>query len=190
VLAWARDNSVKVLVLEEKKQRSEIIRRALDMLALTIDGRPAAATTIARKRAVFYGTLKYAVELDLLAANPIDKVSWRAAKVADQVDRRVVASPAQVRALLAAVETDQPVLTAFFGCLYYAYMRPGEAVYLRRWTALTFPAPDGENCCSPATRRTQGRNGQTPGQRATNGNSSTVRKRPPGPCRYRQNWSS
>ena len=58
-----------------------------------MDGRPAAATTIARKRAVFYGALNYAVELDLLAANPIDKVRWKAAKVADQVDRRAVASP-------------------------------------------------------------------------------------------------
>ncbi len=139
VLAWARDNSVKVVALEEKEQRSEIIRRALDTLALTMDGRPAAATTIARKRAVFYGTLNYAVELDLLAANPIDKVSWKAAKVADQVDRRVVAGPAQVRALLAAVETDQPELTAFFGCLYYAYLRPGEAVYLRKLDCVDLP---------------------------------------------------
>lgn len=33
VLAWARDNSVKVVALEEKEQRSETIRRALDLLA-------------------------------------------------------------------------------------------------------------------------------------------------------------
>ena len=139
VLAWARDNSVKVVALEEKELRSEIIRHALDALALTMDGRPAAATTIARKRAVFRAVLNYAVELDLLAANPIDKVSWKAARVADQVDRRVVAGPAQVRALLAAVETDQPELTAFFGCLYYAYLRPGEAVYLRKMDCVDLP---------------------------------------------------
>jgi hypothetical protein len=29
----------------------------LDTIALTLDGKPAAATTIARKRAVFYGVL-------------------------------------------------------------------------------------------------------------------------------------
>jgi integrase len=78
--------------------------------------------------------------LDLLAANPIDKVNWKAARVADQVDRRVVAGPAQVRALLAAVETDQPELTAFFGCLYYAYLRPGEAVYLRKTDCVDLPS--------------------------------------------------
>ncbi len=49
-------------------------------------------------------------------------------------------SPAQVRALLAAVETDQPELTAFFGCLYYAYLRPGEAVYLRKMDCVDLPS--------------------------------------------------
>ncbi len=73
-LAWVCDNSVKVVKLEEKDQRAGIIRHALDTLALTMDGRPAAATTVARKRAVFYGALNYAVELDILVANPIDKV--------------------------------------------------------------------------------------------------------------------
>jgi hypothetical protein len=42
----------------------------------------------------------------------------------------VVASPRQARALLAAVEVISPELTAFYGCLYYACMRPGEAVFL------------------------------------------------------------
>jgi integrase len=138
-LAWVRESSVKVVKLEEKDQRSEIIRRALDTLALTMDGRPAAATTVARKRAVFYGALNYAVELDILAANPIDKVRWKAARVADEVDRRVVASPAQVRALLAAVEAEYPQLTAFFGCLYYAYLRPGEAVSLSKTDCINLP---------------------------------------------------
>jgi len=57
-----------------------------------MDGNPAAATTIARKRAVFYGTLSYAVERDILPANPIGKVTWKAPEVAEEIDRRVVAS--------------------------------------------------------------------------------------------------
>ena len=48
-----------------------------------LDGKPAAATTIARKRAVFYGVLNYAVELDILPANPISKVTWKAPEVAE-----------------------------------------------------------------------------------------------------------
>jgi integrase len=120
-----------VAALDDSQQRSELIRRALNALSVTMDGNPAAATTIARKRAVFYGALSYAVERDILPANPIGKVSWKAPEVADEVDRRVVARPRQARALLAAVEKAHPEPTAFFGCLYYACMRPGEAVSLR-----------------------------------------------------------
>jgi integrase len=42
-----------------------------------------------------------------------------------------VASPAQVGALLDVIARTQPELTAFFGCLYYAALRPEEAVALR-----------------------------------------------------------
>ena len=45
---------------------------------------------------------------------------------------QTVASPAQVRAILAEVARLRPELTAFFGCLYYAALRPEEAVALRR----------------------------------------------------------
>ena len=138
-LAWVRDNSLKITVLDENERRSALIRRALDTLALTLDGRPAAATTVARKRAVFYGVLGYAVELDILPANPIDKVTWKAPDVAEEVDRRVVASPRQVRALLAAVAEDHPELAAFFGCLYYGFLRPGEAVLLREANCAHLP---------------------------------------------------
>jgi integrase len=138
-LAWVRDNSLRVTALDENERRSELIRRALDTLALTLSGRPAAATTVARKRAVFYGVLGYAVEVDILAANPIDKVTWKAPEVADEVDRRVVASPRQARALLAAVEKDHPKLTAFFGCLYYGFLRPAEAVLLHEANCASLP---------------------------------------------------
>ena len=42
-----------------------------------------------------------------------------------------MASPAQVSALLDALARTRPELTAFFGCLYYAALRPEEAVALR-----------------------------------------------------------
>jgi hypothetical protein len=76
-----------------------------------MNGTAAAATVVARKRSVFYGVLSYGVELDILPANPVGKVSWKAPESADRVDRRVVAIPAQVRQLLAAV--DQGVGEAF-----------------------------------------------------------------------------
>ena len=95
-----------------------------------MDGKPAAATVVARKRSVFYGVLNYAVELDILPANPVDKVRWKAPATADEVDRRVVASPGQVSRLLAAVAKERPELVAFFACLYYAFLRPAEAAAL------------------------------------------------------------
>jgi integrase len=47
------------------------------------------------------------------------------------IDPVAVASPAQVSALLDAVARIRPEMTAFFGCLYYAALRPEEAVALR-----------------------------------------------------------
>jgi integrase len=138
-LAWVRSHSLTVAALDEKDRRSQLIRRALDALALTMDGRPAAATTIARKRAVFHGVLSYAVELDILPANPLGKVARKAPEVAEEIDRRVVARPRQVRQLLAVVEQLRPELTAFFGCLYYASMRPSEAVSLREADCVSLP---------------------------------------------------
>ncbi|MGI5147407.1 hypothetical protein ACQEVC_13690 [Plantactinospora sp. CA-294935] len=55
--------------------------------------------------------------------------------MAQAIDRRVVASPAQVAALLEAVKSlgnRADRVTAFYGCLYYAGMRPSEAAYLRQ----------------------------------------------------------
>jgi integrase len=129
-IGWIRANSLPVSALDEKDRRSELVRRALDALSVTMDGHPAAATVVARKRAAFYATLGYAVELDILPANPLDKVRWKAPSTADVVDRRVVASPRQVTKLLDAVTPDRPELVAFFACLYYAYLRPAEAAAL------------------------------------------------------------
>ena len=110
-LKWLHANSLRVVTLNGKDQRSQLIRSALDTIALKMDGTPAAAKTVAKKRAIFYGALNYAVELDILPANPIDRVAWKAPAVAEEVNRNVVARPRQVRALLAAIEDKRPELT-------------------------------------------------------------------------------
>ena len=106
-------------------------RRALEALALRLDGTRAAATTITRKRAVFHGCLGYAAELGLLAANPLDRITWRPPRSSCSAGPRSAATPAEVQAILAEVTQIRPELTAFFGCLYYAALRPAEAVALR-----------------------------------------------------------
>jgi integrase len=136
-MRWLRRSSLPLPDVREPAT----VRAALDALALKLDGTPAAATTYRRKRSVFYNALQYAVELELLEYNPIDKlkVRTRRKKVAEVVDRRVVASPRQVRELLTAVtyvgqrgttkRGDR--LVAFYACLYFAALRPGEALGLR-----------------------------------------------------------
>jgi hypothetical protein len=56
------------------------------------------------------------------------------------VSPAIVASPAQVRAILTQVSRIKPELAAFFGCLDYAALRPEEAVTLRRAPASGIPA--------------------------------------------------
>ena len=129
-LGWAARASLPVAALDDPA----VVRVALGACAKTLAGKPAAGSTQRRKRSVFYNALGYAVELGRLSANPVDRIQWTAPAVAQMVDRRVVVSPAQARKLLAAVRglSDRGVhLEAFYACLYYAALRPSEAVMLR-----------------------------------------------------------
>jgi integrase len=128
VIDWLSKNTVKISTLMD----AALVRKALDRLALKNDGKAAAPNTIARKRAVFYGALRYAVELRRLDSHPMDFVQWTAPKSEEEVDRRVVVNPRQARALLAAVGEKDPRLKAFFGCMYFAALRPAEVIHLRQ----------------------------------------------------------
>jgi integrase len=124
---WLRANTLHLAALAD----AAVIRKALDALALKLDGTAASANTVARKRTVFGGALGYAVELRLLDGHPFDHVRWVPPRVGEEVDRRVVVNPIQAGALLAAVRAVAPELEAFFGCLYYAALRPEEALNLQ-----------------------------------------------------------
>jgi integrase len=134
-LAWLERASLPVARL----QNPQVTRQALDALAVRLDRRRAAANTITRKRAVFHNALGYAVELGLLEVNPLGQFQRRMPRAASTAGPRVIASPRQVDAILKQVSRIRPELTAFFGCLYYAALRPEEAVALRR-DSLTLPA--------------------------------------------------
>ena len=98
-LAWIAKASLPVAALEER----DSVRGVLNACARRLDGKPAAATTTRRKRAVFANALGYAVERRLLAASPLGQIQWKAADVAETVDCRSVANPAQAALLLEAV---------------------------------------------------------------------------------------
>jgi integrase len=129
-LDWIAKASLPVTALEEP----DTVRTVLNACSRRLDGKPAAATTTRRKRAIFANALGYAVERRLLPASPLGQIQWKASEVAETVDRRSVASPAQAGKLLKAVRGQGPRgehMEAFFGCLYYAALRPAEAVALR-----------------------------------------------------------
>lgn len=127
ILGWAQQTALPIVCLSELP----VLRTALESLTLRLDGRRASANTVIRKRAVLHGVLGHAAEEGLLPDNPLDSISWRALKSSAALDPAVVASPSQISALLDAVARTRPELTAFFGCLYYAALRPEEAVALR-----------------------------------------------------------
>ena len=127
VLDWAQQASLPVGRLSEPT----VLRSALEALTFRLDGSRAAANTIIPKRVVLYGVLGYAAEAGLLPDNPLDNFGWQVPQSSAVIDPVVVASPAQVSALLDAVARTRPEMTAFFGCLYYAALRPEEAVALR-----------------------------------------------------------
>jgi len=129
-LDWAERASLPVADLED----TATVRLALGACARKLNGKAAAGSTQRRKRSVFYNALGYAVEQGHLGSNPVDRIQWTTPAVAASVDRRVVVSPAQARSLLAAVRALSgrgQHLEAFFACLYYAALRPSEAVMLR-----------------------------------------------------------
>jgi hypothetical protein len=98
-LAWARHHCLPLAALADPA----VTRRALDTLALRLDGSRAAAATITRKRAVFHGCLGYAAELGLLAASPLDRISWQPPESRFAAGPPSAATPAEVQAVLAEV---------------------------------------------------------------------------------------
>ncbi|MGY0491775.1 tyrosine-type recombinase/integrase [Streptomyces sp. WG-D5] len=135
-LIWLSKASLPVAELSEGSRAQDLV----DALTRRLDGKPAATQTYRRRRAVVFNVLQYAVELGALTVNPLSRVRRaRGQRAVQEVDRRVVVNPRQARELLTALtyvgEYDRASgrrLRAFFGCLYYAAVRPGEALGLRR----------------------------------------------------------
>ncbi|WP_441245592.1 hypothetical protein [Kitasatospora sp. McL0602] len=166
-LAWVAKHSVKVSALEEPK----VVRQLLAALSVKLDGTRAAPSVILRKRRIMNHVLGQAVEDGLLTANPLPLVQWQPPQVEEEVDPEYVMSPEQAAAMLAAVDRQGrrgPRLVAFFGCIYYAGMRPAEVVHLRK-DRCVLPAKGWGSSTSMAAAPASGPPGRTTARPTTRG---------------------
>jgi integrase len=134
--------TIDLAVFQDRVRGPEVTRKALDLLAVRLDGKPAAATTLARKRAVFYNTLEFGVEDGVLGSNPIDNVTWRMPKQSRAIDKGAVVSLHQGKQLLIAVGSQGAAgqrLVPFFGSMMFAALRPAEAIALAEQNLVSLP---------------------------------------------------
>ncbi|MDF5751958.1 tyrosine-type recombinase/integrase [Spongiactinospora sp. TRM90649] len=141
-LRWLEGHTIALAALAELGKGATLARGMLDRISRTKDGSLAAANTANRKRMVLNNAMEYAMELGALSKNPLKAVKWTRPRTLTTVDPRTVINAEQARRFLAAVhghsERGQR-MKAFFGVLYYAALRPEEAVDLRREHLVSLP---------------------------------------------------
>jgi integrase len=134
IVHWLQTATLPVADLGRPGTGAARCRTILDRISRKQDGTAAAANTANRKRAVLNNLMRYAVETGALPANPLKAVKWTRPRTLKNVDPRTVVNSTQARRLLAAVGQQGERgarMVAFFGCMYYAALRPEEAVELR-----------------------------------------------------------
>jgi integrase len=135
-LLWAERYSIPVSGLTD----ASVLRNVVNSVKSRLDGNPAAPSVAYRRLRILNTLLEYAVELGALDENPLPELKRRKKVTTPRaaivpVDRRSVANPVQVRCLLEAVRAQRPSgprLVAFYGSLYFAALRPEEAVALKK----------------------------------------------------------
>lgn len=145
-IRWIERHSLPVSAFLDPK----VVRLAYTAITVQSNGARFKANTVESKRTGLTGPLAYAVEIGLLDANPLQRIKFERPRKTAAIDRRSVVNQDQARALIRAVQTSGtsgPLLVAFFATLYFAGLRPSEALDLRRgncelpengWGTLTF----------------------------------------------------
>jgi site-specific recombinase XerD len=142
VLSWLETATIPIADLTRPGTGAQRTRALLDRISKKKDGTAAAANTANRKRAVLNNAMQYAIEINALSANPLKAVKWTRPRTLKTVDPRAVVNGDQARRLLAAVGSQGlrgERMVAFFGCMYYAALRPEEAAELRQDNLVNLP---------------------------------------------------
>ncbi|MGD9529397.1 MAG: tyrosine-type recombinase/integrase [Dehalococcoidia bacterium] len=130
-LRWVERHAPSVARLVEPA----VLRKVLSGISVRLDGKPAAASVVSKRRRVLFNIAEYAVERGAIDVNPLPSFKWKAPKAAAVIDVRSVVNPVQARTLLAAVGQTQrsgPRLVAFFALMYFSALRPEEAANVRK----------------------------------------------------------
>ena len=136
-LAWLERASLPVSALND----GDLVADLLDTLAKCLDGTPTAPDYFARRRRVMHSLLAYAVRKKRLAENPLSKGNlpegWSPpGKPEEAIDPRSVGSAELVAHMLVVTSyvgrRQGPRFVAFFGCMFYGMMRPGEVISLTK----------------------------------------------------------
>lgn len=150
-IKWIENHSLPISALADESVAAD----ALDALAVRLDGKPAAPDYFARRRRVVRTCLYFAMRKKRLTANPLATrnlpTHWKPPQVEEQVDPRSIAGPdriAEMTVMATYVGAQQGArFAAFFGCMFYAMMRPAEVAGLLKsgcklpetgWGLLTF----------------------------------------------------
>jgi integrase len=148
IIKWLDMGTIPVAALSDPETSGVHARAILDRISSKQDGTLAAANTANRKRTVLNNLMTYAeLERKLLSGNPLKSVTWSRPRKLKTVDPRCVINSDQARRFLDAVERNSQRgkrLKAFFGCMYYAAMRPEEVADLRDTNITDLPEQDGE----------------------------------------------
>jgi hypothetical protein len=136
-LMWLARASRPVSALEDPS----VVCDVLEALAVNLNGKPSAPEYFSRRRRVLHRAPGYAVRKKRLSKNPLSKGNlpdgWIPPQAPDDtLDPRAVGSPALVAAMIDACATvgkrQGPRFQAFYGCMFYALMRPSEVAALTK----------------------------------------------------------
>lgn len=117
--------------------KPDVFRAVIASLDRKRDGGRASHDTVRLRRIALNNSLEYAIERALIPDNPMRRVKVKRHKsVLKEVDKRSVVNPIQGRTLLRTVREQSPRLYAFFAVMYFAALRPEEAVNLRKHNLL------------------------------------------------------
>ncbi|MEC4019709.1 tyrosine-type recombinase/integrase [Streptomyces sp. H27-D2] len=132
ILDWVQRNTLPMSAWENSEKTEQVIHA----LGTRLDGTTVAASSVTRNRRIMNLVMGYAIKHKILRTNPLPqgKGENTAPKIALAIDRRALLNPRQVAKLLdwiGARTRGGRCYRAFFATLYYAGLRPEEAVALR-----------------------------------------------------------